>query len=92
MDPSDPMNPMIVGTGSNPAKLKHRMARAAGQLKDLASRVDNAGPAEWQTMARQFEELKMNISEIKHALEELAKRRSKGGVSSRGIDPNITAR
>jgi 5'-nucleotidase len=92
MDPSDPMNPMIVGTGSNPAKLKYRMARAAGQLKDLASRVDNAGPAEWQTMARQFEELKMNISEIKHALEELAKRRSKGGVSSRGIDPNITAR
>ena len=92
MDPSDPMNPMIVGTGSNPAKLKYRMARAAGQLKDLASRVDNAGPAEWQTMSRQFEELKMNIGEIKHALEELAKRRSKGGVSSRGIDPNITAR
>jgi hypothetical protein len=89
MDPSDPMNPMIYGTGSNPGKLKYRMARAAGQLKDLASRVDGASPSEWQTMARQFDELKMNIEQIKHGLEELAKVRKKGGVRSRGIDTMI---
>jgi hypothetical protein len=92
MDPEDPMNPMIVGTKSNPAKLKYRMARAAGQLKDLASRVDGASPSEWQTMSRQFEELRMNMEEIRHALAELAKRRSKGGKTSRGIDPYIDTR
>lgn len=86
MDPSDPMDPMIYGHDkANPGKLKYRMARAAGQLKDLASRVDNASPAEWQLMVRQFEELKMNMEQIRHALEELSKIRSKGGIRSRGI-------
>ena len=90
MDPSDPMDPMIYGHDkANPAKLKYRMMRAAGQIKDLASRVDNASPAEWQTMARQFEELKMNVEQIRHALEELAKIRRKGGIRSRGIDPMV---
>jgi hypothetical protein len=93
MDPGDPMDPMIYGhEKANPGKLKYRMARAAGQLKDLASRVDGASPSEWQTMARQFEELKMNMEQIRHALQELAKRRSKGGKSSRGIDPHIDTR
>ena len=36
-----------------------------------------------------FEELKMNVEQIKHGLEELAKTRRKGGVRSRGIDPMI---
>jgi hypothetical protein len=36
-------------------------------------------------MARQFEELKMNIEQIRHALDELGKVRKKGGVRSRGI-------
>lgn len=89
MDPTDPMDPMIYGAGGNPAKLKYRMMRAAGQIKDLASRVDNAGPSEWQTMARQFDELKMNVEQIRHALEELAKVRKKGGIRSRGIDPML---
>jgi hypothetical protein len=85
LDRDDPMDPMIYGTGANPGKLKYRMARAAGQLKDLASRVDGASPSEWQTMARQFEELKMNMEQIRHALEELSKIRKKGGIRSRGI-------
>lgn len=92
MDPEDPMNPMIVGTKANPATLKYRMKRAAGQIKDLAARVDDASPGEWQTMSRQFKELQMNMEEIRHALSELAKRRSKGGKASRGIDPYIDAR
>jgi hypothetical protein len=86
LDREDPMNPMIYGHDkANPAKLKYRMSRAAGQLKDLASRVDNASPVEWETMARQFEELKMNMEQIRHALEELSKVRKKGGIRSRGI-------
>lgn len=89
MDPSDPMDPMIYGTGANPGKLKYRMMRAAGQFKDLAARVDKASPSEWQTMIRQFDELKMNVEQIKHGLEELAKVRKKGGIRSRGIDPRI---
>ena len=90
MDPADPMDPMIYGHDkANPAKLKYRMLRASNQIKDLASRVDNASPAEWQTMTRQFDELKMNVEQIRHALEELAKVRKKGGVRSRGIDKFI---
>jgi ADP-dependent phosphofructokinase/glucokinase len=87
MDPADPMDPMIYGHDrANPGKLKYRMARAAGQLKDLASRVDGASASEWQLMARQFEELKMNMEQIRHALEELSKVKSKGGIRSRGIE------
>ena len=90
LDPADPMDPMIHSHNkANPAKLKYRMLRAAGQIKDLASRVDGASPGEWQTMVRQFDELKMNVEQIRHALEELAKIRKKGGIRSRGIDPMI---
>lgn len=90
MDPSEPMNPKIYGhEKANPSDLKTRMMRAAGQFKDIASRVDAASPGEWQLIARQFEELKMNVEQIRHALEELAKTRKKGGIRSRGIDPMI---
>ena len=86
MDPADPMDPMIHSHDkANPAKLKYRMLRAAGQLKDLASRADGASPGEWQIMARQFEELKMNMEQIRHALDELSRIKRKGGIRSRGI-------
>ena len=86
LDRDDPMNPMIYGHDkANPAKLKYRMLRAAGQIKDLASRVDNADAWDWDLMTRQFEELKMNMEQIRHGLEELKKVRSKGGIRSRGI-------
>jgi hypothetical protein len=88
-DPQEPMNPMIYGAGGNPAKLQTRMLRAAGQLKDLAKRSENAGAMEWESISKNFDELAMNIGQIKHGLEELAKQRKKGGVRSRGIDPNI---
>jgi hypothetical protein len=84
----DPMNPMIHHK-SNPAALKDRMLRASGQLKDLAARAPTASPMEWQSIARHFKELQMNIDEIEHALAELAKQRRRGGVRSRGIDKNI---
>ncbi len=63
--------------------------RAAAQLKDLAKRAENASAVEWESIYKNFDELSMNISQIKHGIEELAKQRKKGGVRSRGIDPNI---
>jgi len=86
MDPADPMDPMIHSHDkANPAKLKYRMLRAARQLKDLAARADGASPGEWELMARQFEELKMNMEQIRHALDELSRIKRKGGIRSRGI-------
>lgn len=93
MDPADPMDPMIHSHDkANPAKLKYRMLRAAGQLKDLAARADGASASEWQMMARQFEELKMNMEQIRHALEQLGKTRKRGGIKSRGIDPMLDSK
>jgi len=86
MDPQDPMNPMIYGTGANPGTLKYRMLRATKQLQDLAKRAENASASEWDTITRQFQELKMNVDQIRHGLDELKKLRSKGGVRSRGIE------
>jgi hypothetical protein len=90
MDPVEPMNPTIYGhQGVNSAELKTRMMRAKGQLADLAQRAQNASPLEWEMITRNFKELSMNIEQIRHALEELAKVRKKGGIRSRGIDPHI---
>jgi len=89
-DPANPMDPLVYGhKGANPGKLQYRMLRAARQLKDLADRADSASPVEWEMISRNFEELAMNIEQIKHGLEELSARRKKGGRGSRGIDPNI---
>jgi len=63
--------------------------RAKGQLADLAQRAQNASPLEWEMITRNFKELSMNIEQIRHALEELAKVRKRGGIRSRGIDKNI---
>jgi len=90
IDPSEPMNPMIYGhQGVNPAKLKDRMLRASGQLKDLAQRAQTDDALSWEGIARNFNELAMNIEQIRHAIDELAKKRKKGGIMSRGIDKNI---
>jgi hypothetical protein len=89
LDPAEPMNPMIYGAGANPAKLQYRMQRAASQLRDLAARAEDASPIEWESIYKNFEELSMNIGQIKHGLEELVKLRKKGGVRSRGIDKTI---
>jgi hypothetical protein len=90
MDPAEPMNPMIHNhQGANPAKLQYRMARAAAQFKELAKRAENGSAIGWESIARQFGELAMNVEQIKHGLDELATIRKKGGRGSRGIDPNI---
>jgi hypothetical protein len=89
-DPTEPMNPMIYGhQGANPGKLQYRMLRASRQLKDLATRAENASPVEWEVIAKNFDELAMNIEQIRHGLSELSTRRKRGGIGSRGIDKNI---
>lgn len=85
----NPMDPMIHGNKANPAKLSYRMLRATMQLKDLAERAQGASATDWQRISHDFKELTMNIDEIEHALGELAKQRSKGGVKSRGIDSSL---
>jgi hypothetical protein len=90
MDPNEPMNPMIYGhQGANPAKLKTRMLRASSQLKELAQRANTDDALTWEGIARNFEELAMNIEQIRHGISELAELRKKGGVKSRGIDKHI---
>lgn len=90
IDRAEPTNPLIYGHNkANPAKLQYRMMRAAGQLRDLAERVNRAQDAEslqmWQSIVANFKELAMNVDQIGHALEELEQTRRKGGVNSRGI-------
>ena len=83
-------NPTIYGhQGANPSELKTRIMRAKGQIKDLSQRSDTDSLLGWESIARDFPELAMNIEQIRHAIEELAKKRKKGGISSRGIDPHI---
>jgi hypothetical protein len=90
MDPAEPMNPKIYGHQSvNPSTLKSRMIRAKGQLQDLAKKADNGSALDWVSITRHFPELAMNVEQIRHALDELSKVRKKGGIKSRGIDPNI---
>jgi hypothetical protein len=71
--------------GVNPASVKTRIARARGQLKDLAARADSDELIVWESIANHFPELAMNIEQIKHAIEELATIKSKGGIRSRNI-------
>jgi hypothetical protein len=90
VDREDPTNPLIYGHNkANPAKLQYRMMRAAGQLRDLAERVNRAQESNslhmWQSIVANFSELSMNVDQIGHALEELEQTRRKGGVNSRGI-------
>ena len=90
MDPTEPMNPTIYGhQGANPTKLKTRMLRAAGQLKDLATRAQTDSALGWESIARNFDELAMNIEQIRHGIQQLAELRAKGGINSRGIDRHI---
>jgi len=71
--------------GVNPASIKTRIARARGQLKELAAKADSDELIMWESIANHFPELAMNIEQIKHAIEELTAIKSKGGIRSRNI-------
>jgi len=75
--------------GVNPASIEARIMRARGQLKDLASRADSNELIVWESIARNFPELTMNIEQIRHGIEELAKIRKGGGRRVHNIPDNI---
>lgn len=95
MDPSEPNNPMIYGHDkANPMTLKGRIMQARGQLKELAKMADSNDLEVWQQITKlakggMFMGLEQNFEQIRHGIEELAKKRRKGGTGSRGINKNI---
>jgi len=84
LDRENPNDPMIYGNNINPGKLSYRKQRAMMQLQDL---VELASNDQWTQIVSLFPELQMNISAIRHGIEELEKVRKKGGINSRGINP-----
>jgi len=94
-DPKDPMDPMIYGhEKANPMTLKGRIIQARRQLRDLADMAESDELVVWERIIKLakggvFMGLEQNLEQIRHGIEELAARRKKGGVGSRGIDKNI---
>ncbi len=91
----DPNDPVIYGHAkANPMSLRGRIMQARKQLKDLAERAESDDLLVWQGIVRDakgglFMGLEQNLEQIRHGIEELAAKRKKGGVQSRGIDKNI---
>jgi hypothetical protein len=95
MDPTDPNNPEIYGhEKANPMTLKGRIMSARAQLKELAELADSDDLVAWERITQlhkggMFMGLAQNLEQIRHGIEELAAKRKKGGVASRGIDKGI---
>jgi len=91
----DPMNPVIHGhEKANPMTLQGRIGQARNQLRDLARMADSNDLATWEQITKlarggMFMGLEQNLEQIRHGIEELAKKRKKGGVASRGISKDI---
>ncbi len=91
----DPNDPMIYGhEKANPMKLKSRIMQARNQLKELANMADSNDLAVWEQICKlskggMFMGLEQNLEQIRHGIDELASKRKRGGVASRGIDKDI---
>jgi hypothetical protein len=91
----DPMDPVIHGhEKANPMTLQGRIGQARNQLRDLARMADSNELATWEQITKlaqggMFMGLEQNLEQIRHGIEELAKKRTKGGVASRGISKDI---
>jgi len=94
----DPNNPNIYGhEKANPMTLKGRIMSARAQLKELAELAESNDLVVWEKITRlakggMFMGLEQNLEQIRHGIGELAAKRRKGGVQSRGIDKNIGER
>jgi hypothetical protein len=88
----DPMDPVIHGhEKANPMNLKGRIFQARKQLQELAQMAESNDLSTWVQITKlakggMFMGLEQNLEQIRHGLEELAAKRKKGGVASRGID------
>jgi hypothetical protein len=95
MDPSQPNNPRIFGhEKANPMSLKGRIMQARAQLKELAKMADSDELEVWERITKlskggMFMGLEQNFEQIRHGIDELAKKRRKGGTGSRGINRGI---
>lgn len=91
----DPNDPVVYGhQKANPMSLKGRIMQARAQLKDLAERAQSDDLLVWQGICQDakgglFMGLEQNLEQIRHGIAELAAKRKKGGVQSKGIDKNI---
>ena len=93
-DKDSPMSSRVYGhKGANSGSIEYRMARARGQLQELAKMAQRDDPLAWQHIARLFPELAMNIEQIDHGLRQLGSIRRKGGRNSKNIpqhlDPDV---
>jgi hypothetical protein len=75
--------------GVNPASVEARIMRARGQLRELAAKAESSELIVWESIAKHFPELAMNIEQIRHGIEELAKIRKGGGRRVHNIDKHI---
>ena len=91
----DPNDPMIHShQKANPMTLKGRIGQARAQLKELAQLAESDNLANWEHICQlakggMFMGLEQNLEQIRHGISELAAKRSRGGVNSRGIDKAI---
>lgn len=96
IEPSgDPNDPTIYGhEKANPMSLKGRIQQARNQLQNLAHMAQSDDLIVWERICKlakggMFMGLEQNLEQIRHGISELAAKRKKGGVQSRGIDKNI---
>jgi len=75
--------------GVNPASIEARIMRARGQLKELAKSAESNELIVWESIARHFPELAMNIEQIRHGIDELANIRKGGGRRVHNIPKDI---
>jgi len=75
--------------GVNPASIEARIMRARGQLKDLSERAQTNDLLTWENITRQFPELAMNMEQIRHGIDELARIRKQGGRRTANIPKHI---
>jgi hypothetical protein len=91
----DPNDPHIYGhQQANPMSLKGRIQQARAQLKELAQDAESDDLLVWESICKKakgglFMGLEQNLEQIRHGIEELAKRRRQGGINSRGIHKGI---
>jgi hypothetical protein len=91
----NPNDPMIYGhEKANSMTLQGRISQARAQLKELAELAESNDLVVWERITQlhkggMFMGLEQNLEQIRHGIEELSKKRAKGGIQSRGIDKNI---
>ena len=75
--------------GVNPSSIEARIMRARGQLRELSKAAESNELVVWESIANRFPELAMNIEQIRHGIEELAKIRKGGGRRVHNIPKHI---